>query len=174
MRAFLIAVVAVVVGCGGGKSTPTATPEPAPTNEVQPAAAEEVVPAAESPLPGFDRPWSQLERSERIRLMRDRIVPLGEALFTQLDAEKYDMVDCTTCHGDRALDAEYSMPNPDLIVLDFRPGSGYQKLVAEMPHVIDFMKNRLTPELATALGKEQWAEDNPGGFGCWSCHLKAE
>jgi hypothetical protein len=157
-----------VVGCGARQPAPA----PASTSAPASAPASATPPASASPSTSqqVDRPWSQLDHRERMHVMKQRVLPLARTLFRELDAERYAHVDCTTCHGDRALDGDYSMPNPALLPLAFGPGSGYAELKRQHPQMIAFMKDKLSPGVGDVLGLSKWSDDNPEGFGCWSCH----
>jgi len=155
--------LAAVVACG-----PIPPPAPDPDQPPPPALG------TEKPLPGLDRTWSQLDKVAKVRVMKDWVLPMGRDMFVGYNRDRYESFACTTCHGDRANRGEYAMPNPQLLPLGFGPDSGYAELVARRPELVAFMKTKLSPAMADVLGKSQWAEDNPDGFGCWSCHPKTD
>lgn len=118
--------------------------------------------------------WADLDRAGKVRFMKERVLPAARQLFATYDPERYAAIDCTLCHGDRALEGDYRMPNPDLLPLAFGPDSGYSELKKRRPEIIAFMKQRLMPRMVELLGETPWSPDNPGGFGCWSCHSRGE
>ncbi|MFW6053864.1 MAG: hypothetical protein ACOC9J_03540 [Persicimonas sp.] len=57
------------------------------------------------------------------------------------------------------------MPSPSLPKIE-----DFEKLEAEQPEMMEFMKTEVVPEMATMLGQEPYDPETQTGFGCGGCH----
>jgi hypothetical protein len=112
--------------------------------------------------------WEDLGKAERKRAMKDVVLPRMAQVFKQLDAERYAKIDCTLCHGQRAKQSNFQMPNPDLPTLDF--ANKLRKERAEKFQTTRFMFKHVVPEMLLALGVRPFDPKTGQGFGCQSCH----
>jgi hypothetical protein len=117
-----------------------------------------VAPVATPVLP--DVPFGKLDHDQRVQLMKERVVPAVGPLF-QRHAPKFASFGCKTCHGD---DPSYRMPNPDL------PKLG--DMTKFETRDVEWMEHDIEPAMVKLLGEPEATKDNPGGFGCLSCHTQ--
>lgn len=157
-----------LVACGGGKSSapPPASPEPI----AEPAPA----PEPEGPVVGPPEvAWKDLTVEQKKAFMKAKVVPTMQPLFAGFEPEEFGQkFDCTSCHGARALEGKFEMPNPDLPKLPSTK-EGFAKLAADEPKALEFMATQVKPTMAKLLGLPEFnpAEPDKGGFGCHACHV---
>ncbi len=123
-------LVVCVIACG-----------PGPVRRVPP-------PATES-LP--DTAFANLDHDQRIALMKTHVMPVMTPLFQRHDP-KFSTVDCKTCHAD----ADWRMPNKELVVLDL------DDLSAHEPADVEWMKTEIVPAMRKIL--------RDPGLRCARCH----
>ena len=112
-----------------------------------------------------------MKTDQRIAYMKKVVFPKMQAAFSGFDSH-YNEMTCKTCHGDRAANGDFKMPNAKLPKL---PGpdnmEGFKKLMAEKPKAVEFMGKIVKPQMAELLGLSEF---NPatktGEFSCYSCH----
>jgi hypothetical protein len=114
--------------------------------------------------------FADMDHAERIKLMKERVVPEMGAEMTAFDPKRWPKVECKTCHGKSAEDGTFKMPNPDLPKLDkswFGPD-----VPADKKPILEFMHEKMKPHMAEILGEKQMdpAKPEAGGFGCLDCH----
>jgi hypothetical protein len=115
-----------------------------------------------------DVPFAQLDRAQRVQLMKERVVPVMKPLFQQHDATMFSDFGCVTCHGDGVADKTFAMPNPKLPELDLADTSQYEA------RDVEFMTKVVKPEMARLLGERESSQETPSGFGCLDCHTTAK
>jgi hypothetical protein len=114
-----------------------------------------------------------MDHDQRIAFMKDVVMPKMKAEFVKFD-EHYSAMDCKTCHGKRANDGTFDMPNPDIKVL---PGTeeAYMAWIAKEPkdaHYTQFMAQTVEPMMAQLLHLKAFdPKTGEGNFGCNNCHL---
>ena len=120
--------------------------------------------ADEAKNPGFD--FDKLTRDDKIKFMKEKVVPTMKPVFQKFDAKRYKDFGCKTCHGKNAKARKYKMPTPELPKLDFaKLKAGKQK-----PKVAEWMNKVVKPDMAKLLNMPEMTETNPKGFGCLDCH----
>lgn len=138
----------------------TTASTPAPATAASPVAAKEVA-------------WADMVKEQRIDYMKSVVLPRMKQAFTRFSPDRFDKMNCVTCHGDGAADGSFKMPNPRLPVLP-NSSEGFKQLAADKPAVMDFMKNEVKPKMAAMLGMPEWTPDSKAGFGCGECHTTAQ
>ena len=151
-RIVVAAGLFIAAGCGGSQAAEPATPPPA---EGEPAASEAA--PAEAGAKKFD----DMAPAEKLKFMKEVVMPTMKAKFQAVDAEHYAEFSCVTCHGPGAKDGNFEMPTAALPKLpeDMEP------LMKEKPEVMKFMIETVKPEMKQLLGE---GDD----FGCFDCHTK--
>lgn len=179
-------VFAVAVGCSKAKDKDQ-TPPPSPPPAVADAAATEDASAdvgsagsatgssdagsaagsdAGSAAAAGGVHFDDLSRDDKIKFMKEQVMPAMKPLFRKFDAKEFAKVNCKTCHGKDPKGSKYEMPSKDLPALDFDA----IKAGKEDPEMVEFMSKVVKPEMAKLLGEAEATESNPDGFGCLACH----
>jgi hypothetical protein len=161
MRKLLLPAGAILVGialaaCQNSNSEPAKAAEPAPAEG---AAAE----------PTSAKPFGEMSAGEKMSHMKKVVLPGMKPLLGAEEGEEYS---CKTCHGDRAANGDFSMPNPGLPPLD--PSDGFADEKKEHPEAVQFMMEKVVPKMAELLGEHPYDPATGEGFGCFECHTKTQ
>jgi hypothetical protein len=148
-----------------GKGALSATRAPG-TAAVLSELAKLLLPDAPAVMKG--KPWEELSQGEKKRLMKQIVLPRMREVWREMDPVRYANIDCTLCHGRRAQQGRFQMPNPDLPALDF--ANKLSKERAEKPALTRFMFKHVVPEMTLALGVRPFDVKSGQGFGCQRCH----
>ena len=124
-------------------------------------------PATPAPAGGFDA----MSAAQKTELMKHTVLPGMKTDFQAFDASDFADFDCKTCHGANAQKNNFKMPNPDLPKLDV--AHGFAKDKAAHPKAMEFMQQKVQPEMAKMLGQPEHSDAHPDGFGCMDCHTSA-
>lgn len=152
---------AMMAGSGSAEGSATMAGSGSAAMAGSGSAAEE---ADEAKNPGFD--FDKLTRDDKIKFMKEKVVPTMKPVFQKFDAKRYKDFGCKTCHGKNAKIRKYKMPTPELPKLDFaKLKAGKQK-----PKVAEWMNKVVKPDMAKLLNMPEMTESNPKGFGCLDCH----
>jgi hypothetical protein len=141
----------------------------------QPAAAapgKPVIDATVAPkLPARAKiDWEKMNEGQRKKYMKATVLPEMKKLFVGFD-KKYKSMTCLTCHGEKAVENKFKMPNAELPKLPAptdRPG--FMALQQKKPDAVKFMGTQVKPAMANLLNLDEWSPTNPKGFGCYGCH----
>ncbi len=107
------------------------------------------------------------------KYMKSTVLPEMKKLFVAVDKKHYGSMNCQTCHGEKAVEHKFKMPNPSLPKLPQPTDrAGFMALQQKKPDVVKFMGTQVKPTMAALLGKKEWEPTNPEGFGCYDCHTK--
>jgi cytochrome c553 len=98
--------------------------------------------------------WADMTREQRHAYMEGAVMPATKQLFATFDHGRYARMTCATCHGKDGEARRWRMPNPDLLL--------EIEAVNAPGDVNDFMRSKLTPEMARLLGRPS--------FDCYGCH----
>lgn len=173
--------LAVAAACGGGKTTteqpvetaaPTSDmPEPPVTSEPTAEPTASATPTAEPTPP--PKTWKDLSFDERKKFMATEVMPAMSKTFAEFDAKEFAKFECVTCHGDagKGDKATFKMPNPKLPKLD--PKDNFKKH-AKKQKELDFMMQKVTPQMMQLLGAQPFDPASGQGFGCGGCHQMAK
>jgi len=149
--------------------------EPAPKADA-PKAEAPAAPSAEAVAAGKKIDWATMDEKAKKKYMKTTVLPTMKKLFVAVDKKHYAAMNCATCHGKKAVESnKLKMPSAELPKL---PGptdrAGFMALHEKKPDVVKFMGTQVKPTMAALLGKAEWSETNPTGFGCYGCHTKDE
>ena len=152
---FLVAgaVVAVVTACGGERPPP-------------------VSPSTSTDAPSPPASWDALSHEQKRAYMQKAVLPKMGALLHEYDAKRFAAPTCATCHGAGAKDGSFKMPNAELPKLSLE--GNFKKHRDRDPAVVDFMINKVTPQMAALVGEHPYDAKTQQGFSCFECHTKAE
>jgi hypothetical protein len=167
----LAALIAFAVPAVAADPPKAAAPPPGP---VKPdAKAEAQAPAAPSPeavAAGKAIDWDKADAKAKKAHMKKYVLPQMKKLFAAVD-KKYAKMNCDTCHGKKAAENKFKMPSAELPVLPAPTDrAGFMAVAQKKPEVVKFMGTQVKPTMAALIGKAEWTESNPKGFGCYGCH----
>jgi len=95
------------------------------------------------------------------------VLPKMKAAFQGHDAKQFGTFKCDTCHGKRAKEVNYEMPNPGIYPLDKTdPVKGAMEYDDKMTK---FMQDTVVPQMAEMLA-EPVGGKGKAGFFCMECH----
>jgi hypothetical protein len=144
-------------------------PAPAPAAPGKPVIDATVTPK----LPARAKiDWEKMNASQRKKYMKATVLPEMKKLFVGFD-KKYKDMTCMTCHGDKAVENKFKMPNDQLPKL---PGptdrAGFMMMQQKKPEAVKFMGTQVKPAMAALLNVDEWSPTNMKGFGCYGCHTQ--
>jgi hypothetical protein len=115
--------------------------------------------------------WDKMNGAERKKYMKSTVLPEMKKRFVAFDAKHFKNMSCATCHGEKAAENKFKMPNPELPKL---PGPtdrpAFMALSQKKPEWVKFMGTVVKPSIAALLNKDEWSPANPKGYGCYACH----
>jgi cytochrome c553 len=115
--------------------------------------------------------WEKMSVSQRKSYMKKTVLPEMKKLFVGFDSKRYKDMSCATCHGEKAAETKFKMPNPDLPKLPAPTDrQGFMALQQKKPEAAKFMGTQVKP--AALLNVDEWTPTNPKGFGCYGCHTQ--
>lgn len=170
--------MAAAAACGGSQpAEPAAPPAPPAPPAAGPGGEAAGAPTALPPEAQMGGPaaqidWAAMNETDRQEHMKNVVAPRMAAVFQSFNAEAYADADCTLCHGQRALDGEFDMPNPDLPQLT--KSNGIEDELQANPEVGQFMLNKVVPEMAAAVGVPPYDPATGQGLGCFVCHTSSD
>lgn len=114
-----------------------------------------------------DSEFDKLSYDDRVKFMKEKVVPAMKAAFQKHDPEEFAELNCKTCHGKDGKDRKFKMPNPGLPELDFAA----LEVGKQEPEMAKFMSDVVNPEMVKLLGAQPYSDQTPDGFGCLACHV---
>jgi len=119
--------------------------------------------------------WAKMDANAKKKYMKSTVLPEMKKLFVAFDKKHYAAMNCQTCHGEKAVENKFKMPSASLPKLPPPTDrAGFMALAQKKPEAAKFMGTQVKPTMAALLGKAEWSETNPTGFGCYNCHTKEE
>ncbi|XXX82325.1 hypothetical protein WMF30_26575 [Sorangium sp. So ce134] len=117
--------------------------------------------------------WKDMSSEERAAYMTTVVLPRMKEVFVAYDP-KYESMDCTTCHGDDAVERAYAMPSPQILPLpneeEFLDWVGDPEH-PERAEWATFMYDEVVPAMADLLQVPRFdPETMTGEFSCANCH----
>ena len=166
-----VSAVFVAVACGGNEpqpQTPTGPTDSGSASESAATCATAAAPPAGSASAAVDAPvptvWSDtLPKEQQSAFMRTHIVTKMGPIFKEHDAKKYADFGCKTCHG-----PEYKEPKDFLPHLTMKGGQMTQ--FKDKPEIAKWMVDKVSPQMADAMGLPHYDPKTHQGFGCGGCH----
>jgi len=132
-------------------------------------------PSPEAVAAGKKIDWEKMDAAAKKKYMKATVLPTMKKLFVAVDKKHYSNMSCATCHGKKAAENKFKMPNAELPKLPQPTDrAGFMALQQKKPEVVKFMGSQAKPTMAALLGKPEWQPTNPEGFGCYGCHTKEE
>lgn len=173
----LCALTSVIVATAtlSGACKPAPAPAPitaAPQNPAPGAEAPASSDAAASPgvAPMTEVTWAQMDHGQKAQYMKQVVTPKMAELFQAFDPEHFGQFNCMTCHGPSVKQGNFEMPTAALP----RLSAGFAAEKAEHPRGMEFMIDKVVPEMAKLLHEQPFDPSTQKGFGCFDCHLPKE
>lgn len=117
--------------------------------------------------------WEALSHGDKMAWMDVQVVPHMQALFQEFDSERYGELDCATCHGEGASERNFAMPSASLPALHPTGTDEQRAMVSQYGPMVQFMFQRVLPDMQTLVGAPDYDEETEAGFSCYSCHPHA-
>jgi len=139
------------------------------------AAPAPAAPSPEAVAAGKKINWDKMDENAKKAYMKKTVLPTMKKLFVGFDKKHYSNMSCATCHGEKAAENKFKMPNPSLPKLPQPTDrAGFMAVQQKKPEAVKFMGSQVKPTMAALLGKTEWSPTAPEGFGCYNCHTKEE
>lgn len=168
------ALFLIAAACGGSKGAPEA-PSAAPSQDAPSTTAQGEAPAANageaSPAEASSAPtkrFAELTQDEKLKYMKEVIVPSMRTVFQEYDSNAFAQFGCVTCHGPGAKQGQFRMPTSALPKLNANDGFAVHQ--QKSPEMLNFMMQKVVPEMAKLLGEPVYDPATHQGFGCGGCH----
>ena len=58
--------------------------------------------------------WAKMDENAKKKYMKSTVLPEMKKLFVAVDKKHYSNMSCQTCHGEKAVENKFKMPNPTL------------------------------------------------------------
>src|SRR5947208_877250 len=58
--------------------------------------------------------WEHMSKAERKKYMKSTVLPKMKTVFQEFDAKAFKNFTCQTCHGKKATETNFKMPNAEL------------------------------------------------------------
>ena len=104
-----------------------------------------------------------MTKDQQAAFMKQNIMPAMSKVFQEHDAKKYGDFSCKTCHG-----PNYQNPKEFLPHLTFKGGK--ITAFADKPAISKWMVEKVSPDMAKAMGLPHYDPKTKQGFGCAGCH----
>jgi hypothetical protein len=167
----------VSLGVAGliGVASIAAAAEPPAAKADAPKAEAPKAPSPEAVAAGKKIDWAKMDEKAKKKYMKTTVLPQMKKLFVAFDKKHYSNMSCQTCHGEKAVENKFKMPNPSLPKLPQPTDrAGFMAVQQKKPEAVKFMGTEVKPTMAALLGKAEWSPTNPEGFGCYQCHTKED
>jgi len=175
MQKFLVVSLGIA-GLLGTAATSIAADAPAPKAEAPKAdAAKPEGPKVSQKAidAGKKIDWAKMDENAKKAYMKKTVLPTMKKLFVAFDKKRYGGMGCPTCHGEKAAEKKFKMPNAELPKLPSdKDRAGFMALQQKKPEAVKFMGTQVKPTMAALLGVPEWTMTNQSGFGCYQCHTK--
>ena len=113
---------------------------------------------------GEGTPWPDKSFNERLAYMEEVVLPTMKAKLEAFDDDRFEDVECETCHGPDPLARDYAMPSGTL------PSLPAEK---EDDELEQFMRDEVTSTMVELLDAAPYDRTTGEGFGCTKCHGEA-
>jgi len=162
-----------VAGLIGAASIAVAAEPPAAKAEAPKAEAPKA-PSPEAVAAGKKIDWAKMDENAKKKYMKTTVLPQMKKLFIAFDKKHYSSMNCQTCHGEKAVENKFKMPNPSLPKLPQPTDrAGFIAVQQKKPEAVKFMGTEVKPQMAKLLGLPSFDPKNPdpNAFGCGNCHV---
>jgi len=111
-------------------------------------------------------PYADMDFDQRVEYMEEVVLPEMAQAFWDYDPVEYEDFSCESCHGENAEADEYEMPSGIAPLRFPTPADATEWERDTREWMDDFVK----PRMAELTDQEEWAQNNPDGMRCTSCH----
>jgi hypothetical protein len=176
IRSSAVAGLVSLLSLGAARAADPAA-KPADAGKPAPAApaADAGKPSAAAAAAAKKIDWEKMSTAQRKSYMKKTVLPEMKKKFVAFDAKKYKEFSCQTCHGEKASENKFKMPNPSLPKLPQPTDrAGFMAIMQKKPEMAKFMGTEVKPTMAALLNLPEWKPESPTGFSCYNCHTKQE
>jgi hypothetical protein len=110
-----------------------------------------------------EHPWAEMSHEDKEMDMVGRFLPIMTEIFQEQDARNYGNFGCETCHGPDMRERNFQMPGTHLPPVGPAGSPAYRQMAQQMPEMVHFMEESVTPTMQTMLGLG-------AAFTCNGCH----
>ena len=103
-----------------------------------------------------------MDANAKKKYMKSTVLPEMKKLFVAVDKKHYSNMGCQTCHGEKAVENKFKMPNPSLPKLPQPTDrAGFMALQQKKPDIVKFMGTQVKPTMARAAREEGMGTEQP-------------
>ncbi|MDI3287849.1 hypothetical protein [Polyangium sp. 15x6] len=115
--------------------------------------------------------YEDMSFEQRVVFMNDVVMPEMKEVFVAFDP-KFETMDCTTCHGNGAIDGTYAMPSAQIEALPATEEAFLEYVKdPEKARWSTFMYDEVMTRMADLLQVPKFDHATaPNGFSCSNCH----
>src|SRR5262245_27155916 len=119
-------------------------------------------PSAAAVAAGKKIDWAKMDENAKKKYMKSTVLPTMKKLFAAFDKKHYSNMNCQTCHGEKAVENKFKMPNAELPKLPQPTDrAGFMAIQQKKPEAVKFMGTEVKPTMAALLGKTEWSPSTP-------------
>ena len=106
--------------------------------------------------------WEKMDENAKKKYMKSTVLPEMKKLFVAVDKKHYSNMGCQTCHGEKAVENKFKMPNASLPKLPQPTDrAGFMALQQKKPEIVKFMGTAGEADDGRAAREEGMGAEQP-------------